>query len=73
MVWYAWAQAMGNTVVDMPQNYQATEAINNLLSQIEGLEFEDQISIFRTIAGEMGYSDVKPIETQAQTGKTASL
>lgn len=73
MVWYAWAQAMGRTVVDMPQNYQATEAINNLLSQIEGLEFEDQISIFRTIAGEMGYTDVKPIETQAQTGKTASL
>ena len=73
MVWYAWAQAMGNTVVGMPQDYNATEAINNLISQIEGLEFEEQISIFRTIAGEMGYTDVKPIETQAQTGKTASL
>lgn len=73
MVWYAWAQAMGNTVVGMPENYQATEAINNLISQIEGLDFEEQISIFRTIAGNMGYTDVKPIETQAQTGKTASL
>ena len=73
MVWYAWAQGMGNTVVGMPQDYNATEAINNLISQIEGLEFEEQISIFRTIAGEMGYTDVKPIETQAQTGKTASL
>lgn len=73
MVWYAWAQAMGNTVVGMPQDYNATEAINNLISQIEGLEFEEQISIFRTIAGEMGYTDVKPIDTQAQTGKTASL
>lgn len=73
MVWYAWAQAMGNTVVGMPQDYNVTEAINNLISQIEGLEFEEQISIFRTIAGEMGYTDVKPIETQAQTGKTASL
>lgn len=73
MVWYAWAQAMGDTVVDMPQSYQATEAINNLISQIEGLEFEDQISIFRTIANNMGYTDVKPIETQAETGKTASL
>lgn len=73
MVWYAWAQAMGDTVVGMPQDYQATEAINNLISQIEGLDFDDQISIFRTIAGEMGYTDVKPIETQAQTGKTASL
>lgn len=73
MVWYAWAQGMGDTVVGMPQDYNATEAINNLISQIEGLEFEEQISIFRTIAGEMGYTDVKPIETQAQTGKTASL
>ena len=73
MVWYAWAQAMGDTVIGMPQDYQATETINNLLSQIEGLEFEDQISIFRTIASNMGYTDVKPIETQAQTGKTASL
>lgn len=73
MVWYAWAQAMGDTVVGMPSDYKATEAINNLLAQIEGLEFEAQMSIFRTIVGDMGYTDVKPIETQAQTGKTASL
>ena len=73
MVWYAWAQAMGDTVVGMPQGYQATQAINDLLSQIEGLEFEEQMSMFRTIVGNMGYTDVKPIETQAETGKTTSL
>lgn len=73
MVWYAWAQGMGDTVVGMPQDYNPTQAINDLLSQIEGLEFEEQMSIFRTISGNMGYTDVKPIETQAQTGKTASL
>lgn len=73
MVWYAWAQAMGNTVVGMPEGYQPTEAINNLLSQIEAQDFDNQISIFRTIVSEMGYSNVKPIETQAQTGKTSSL
>ncbi|MGL4623110.1 MAG: orange carotenoid protein N-terminal domain-containing protein [Xenococcaceae cyanobacterium] len=73
MVWYAWAQGMSDTVVGMPSNYQASEPINNLLSQIEGLDFEDQISIFRTISSNMGYTDVKPIETQAQTGKTSSL
>lgn len=73
MVWYAWAQAMGDTVVGMPEGYQATQAINDLLSQLEGLEFEAQMSMFRTIASNMGYSDVKPIETQAQTGKTTSL
>ncbi|MDZ8185537.1 MAG: orange carotenoid protein N-terminal domain-containing protein [Nostoc sp. ChiSLP02] len=73
LVWYAWAVEMGKKVVGFPGNYQASKPINDLLSQIEGLDFEEQISVFRTIAGELGYTDVKPIETQAQTGKTASL
>ncbi len=73
LVWYAWAAAMGDQVVGMPDNYQRTDAIKNLLSQTEKLDFEGQISVFRTIAGQMGYSDVQPIETQAQTGKTPSL
>jgi hypothetical protein len=72
-VWYAWAVGMGDTVVDMPQDYQATQAINDALSQIEGLDFEGQISLLREIVGNMGYSDVQPIPTQAETGKTASL
>ncbi len=73
VVWYAWAVGMGDTVVDIPQGYQASQAINNTLSQIEGLEFEEQISMLRDVAGNMGKSDVKPIPTQAETGKTASL
>jgi hypothetical protein len=64
---------MGDTVVDMPNDYQSTEAINNTLSQIEGLDFEGQISLLREIVGKMGYSEVKPIPTQAETGKTSSL
>ncbi|MCC5620027.1 orange carotenoid protein N-terminal domain-containing protein [Nostoc sp. CHAB 5715] len=73
LVWYAWAEAMGDTVVDLPGSYEPTKAINDLLSQIEELDFDEQISVFRTIAGEVGYTDVKPIETQAETGKTSSL
>ncbi|MEH2249663.1 orange carotenoid protein N-terminal domain-containing protein [Nostoc sp.] len=73
LVWYAWAVAMGDTVVDLPSSYQLTKEINDLLSQIEGLEFEEQMSVFRTISGELGYTDVKPIATQAETGKTSSL
>lgn len=73
VVWYAWARGMGDTVVDIPSDYQATQTINNVLSQIEGLEFEGQISMLREIAGNMGYSEVKPIPTQAETGKTQSL
>ncbi|WP_138498379.1 orange carotenoid protein N-terminal domain-containing protein [Nostoc sp. PA-18-2419] len=73
LVWYAWAVAMGDKVVDLPGTYKPSQAINDLLSQTEALDFDEQISVFRTIADEMGYTDVKPIETQAQTGKTSSL
>lgn len=73
VVWYAWAVAMGDTVVDLPDDYQATDATKNLLSQLEQLDFEQQISVLREAVTPMGYSDVKPIETQVQTGKTASL
>jgi hypothetical protein len=73
LVWYAWAVGMGDTVVDIPNDYQRTNAINDTLSQIEGLDFEGQISLLREIVGNMGYSEVKPIPTQAETGKTPSL
>lgn len=73
MVWYAWAQAMGDTVVGMPDNYQAVQAINQALDQIEGLSFEHQISVLREVANRMGYTDVQSIPTQAETGKTPSL
>jgi hypothetical protein len=72
-IWYFWAEAMGDTVVGMPSNYESTKVISDLLDKIEGVDFEGQISILRTIAGEMGYSDVKPIATQAETGKTSSF
>ncbi|QIR38290.1 orange carotenoid protein [Tolypothrix sp. PCC 7910] len=73
LVWYAWAVAMGDKVVDLPDDYETTDTIDNLLSQLERLEFEQQMSVLRTIVGDMGYSDVQPVETQAQTGKTSSL
>ncbi len=73
VVWYAWAKAMGDTVVDIPNDYQATQPINDVLSQIEGLDFEQQISTLREIASNMGYSEVQAIPTQSETGKTPSL
>ncbi len=73
LVWYAWAQAMGESVVGMPQDYSASDAITGSLGQVEGLDFDQQISLLREIAGTMGYTDVHEIETQAQTGKTSSL
>lgn len=73
LVWYAWAEEMGKSVVGMPGDYTSGDNVKGLLSKIQNLEFEGQMSVFRTIVNQMGYSDVKPIETQAQTGKTTSL
>ncbi|OKH24917.1 orange carotenoid protein [Hydrococcus rivularis NIES-593] len=73
LVWYAWAQAMGDTVVDLPDDYKATEAISNVLSQIKKLEFEEQISVLREIASNMGYTEVKRVSSQAEVGITPSL
>ncbi len=73
VVWYAWAIGMGEKIVDIPEGYEATEAVNGVLGQIESLDFEQQISVLRDVANNMGYTDVKPIATQAQVGKTSSL
>jgi hypothetical protein len=73
LVWYAWAVAMGEAVVGMPAEYSASDKITNLLRRLESFEFEQQISLLRELASEMGYTDVKPVQTQAETGKTASL
>jgi|GEM_PF-344724 len=73
MVWFAWAQAMGQSVVGMPAGYQAAQPVTEALGQIEGLAFEGQISLLREIVSGMGYSNVKPIPSQTETGKTASL
>ncbi|MBE9181136.1 orange carotenoid protein [Oculatella sp. LEGE 06141] len=73
MVWYAWAQAMGDSIVDVPGDYQYTDATNSSLSQIETLEFQEQISMLREVASHMGFSQAQPIPSQAETGKTSSL
>jgi Orange carotenoid protein, N-terminal len=73
LVWYAWAEAMGDTVIGMPGDYTPTDEVKGLLAKIQELEFEGQMSVFRTIVNRMGYTNVQPAETQAQTGKTSSL
>ncbi len=64
---------MSDTVVDIPDNYDETDTINDVLAQIEELDFDGQISVLRTIDAQIGYSDVKAIPTQAEIGKTPNL
>ncbi len=73
VVWFAWAQDMGDAVVDLPADYEATDSVNSLLDRVEQLEFQQQISVLREIASKMGYSNIQAIPTQAETGKTSSL
>jgi len=51
LVWYAWAHKAGDTVAGMPEG--AKRAINNLLSQLEGLILVPQMSMFRSFASNM--------------------
>lgn len=73
LVWYAWAEGMGDTVVDLPDDYKASEDSNDVLARMTDLEFESQISVLREMASKMGYSEVEAVPTQAETGKTPSL
>ncbi len=73
VVWYSWAVEMGKNVVDMPGDYQSSSASKEVLQQLEKSDFEAQITVLRQVVSDMGYSDVKAIPTQAETGKTASL
>lgn len=73
LIWYVWAEEMGNRVVDIPNDYTPGEGVQPLLDRIQGLEFQEQISLLREMATHMGYSEVKPAPTQAETGVTPSL
>lgn len=73
LAWYAWATEMGNRVVDIPEEYKATEATKKLLGQIKQTDFQEQISFLKEVASQMGYSEVRPPQSQAETGKTDSL
>ncbi|MGF1537724.1 MAG: orange carotenoid protein N-terminal domain-containing protein [Elainellaceae cyanobacterium] len=73
VVLYAWAKGMGDTVVGMPDDYSATDEMNKLISDIEGLEFESQISVLRAVATNMGYSAADAVVTQQNTTKTDNV
>ncbi|ACK70361.1 Orange carotenoid protein [Gloeothece citriformis PCC 7424] len=53
--WYLLAQGMdAGTVIPMPEDYQVSEDGNNWVSELERLEFQQQITVLRSIVSEMG-------------------
>ena len=46
--WYRLAQGMdAGTIVPMPDNYQPSGSVTELLSQVEAMEFDQQITLLR--------------------------
>ncbi|WP_013320748.1 orange carotenoid protein N-terminal domain-containing protein [Gloeothece verrucosa] len=53
--WYLLAQGMDQgTIIPMPENYQVSQQGNDWLKALEGLEFQQQITVLRSIASNMG-------------------
>jgi len=55
LFWYLLAQGMDQgTIIPMPSDYQLSSESQDLLNQIKGLEFDQQMTLFRDIVGPMG-------------------
>lgn len=55
LFWYYLAQGMdAGTVIPMPAEYKLSGNGQRLLEQVKGLEFEQQIALFRDIVSPMG-------------------
>lgn len=55
LFWYRLAQGMdNNTIIPMPPNYEISSQSQEILNQIKGIDFEQQITLFRDYVGPMG-------------------
>lgn len=55
LVWYRLAQGMDNaTIIPMPSDYKLSSQAEQVFNQIKGMEFQQQITLFRDYVGPMG-------------------
>ncbi|MCU0570046.1 MAG: hypothetical protein MUF49_26160 [Oculatellaceae cyanobacterium Prado106] len=47
LVWFTWARALGSTAIEIPSDLQPSEAVQNLLSRVKTLEYQEQIRLLR--------------------------
>lgn len=60
LVWYRLAQGMDSAVIiPMPSDYKLSSQAEELLNKIKGMEFDQQITLFRDYVAPMG-ADSKP-------------
>lgn len=69
LFWYLLAQGMDNgTVIPMPADYKLSGSAEQLFTQIKGLEFEQQITLFRDIVAPMGVDSTSTATQDSSTG-----
>lgn len=55
LFWYRLAQGMDSaTIIPMPSDYKISSQAEELLNKIKGMEFQQQITLFRDYVGPMG-------------------
>lgn len=55
LVWYRLSQGMDNgTIIPMPSDYKLSSQSEELFNQIKGIDFEQQITLFRDYVAPMG-------------------
>ena len=55
LVWYRLAQGMDSaTIIPMPSDYKLSSQAEEVLNKIKGMEFQQQITLFRDYVGPMG-------------------
>lgn len=55
LFWYRLSQGMDNgTIIPMPSDYKLSSQAEELFNQIKGMEFQQQITLFRDYVGPMG-------------------
>lgn len=68
LFWYRLAQGMENgTIIPMPPNYELASEAQQVFDQIKGLDFGQQITLFRDIVAPMGV-DPTAVEHDEATG-----
>jgi hypothetical protein len=68
LFWYRLAQGMDDgTIIPMPSDYQLSSEAERVFGQIKGLDFAQQITLFRDIVAPMGV-DPNAVEHDKVTG-----
>lgn len=68
LFWYMLAQGMDNgTIIPMPSDYKLSAQAESLFNKIKGLDFGEQITLFRDIVAPMGV-DPNSVSHDPNTG-----